>query len=191
MRRADKQDKKRVIDILAASFTGNKSVDYIVKQDAEKDKRIRALMDYSFERCRLFGEIWIAEDEKSCALVLYPHIKRRSLRAAWLDLRLVFQVVGWSRIKKILDREQKIKQKQPAVKMTYLWFIGVDPAAQGKGAGSALLHNIITASAKAGLPVHLQTSAEKNISWYVRRGFDVYDQLEIGYTIWFLKYVPA
>jgi len=191
MRKADKKDKKRVIDILAASFAGNKSVDYIVKQDAKKDKRIRALMEYSFDWCRLFGEIWMSDDERSCALVLYPHTKRLSLRAAWLDLRLVFQVVGWGRVKKILDREQKIKKKQPAVKMTYLWFIGVDPATQGKGAGSAMLHDIVTASAKAGLPVHLQTSTEKNIPWYVRRGFEVYDQLEIGYTIWFLKYVPA
>ncbi len=99
-------------------------------------ERIAALMDYSFEMCSLFGNVWLSNDRTACALVLYPHEKRTSLKAVWLDLKLIFRAIGLDGIKKALDRESKIKTKQPKQAMAYLWFIGVDPAEQHKGTGS-------------------------------------------------------
>jgi hypothetical protein len=60
MRKATEEDKERIIDLLAKSFDANQSVNYLVPQDEKRLKRIRALMDYSFEICREFGEIFIS-----------------------------------------------------------------------------------------------------------------------------------
>jgi hypothetical protein len=48
MKRAIKQDKDCIIDILVKSFKGNKSVDFVV---GKSEKRRRVLMEYSYENC--------------------------------------------------------------------------------------------------------------------------------------------
>jgi hypothetical protein len=69
-------DKIRVVDILTRSFIDNLSVNYIISQDRSRIKRIRALMDYSYEICSSFGKVLLSDDKRACALILYPHQKK-------------------------------------------------------------------------------------------------------------------
>ncbi|MGY4539457.1 hypothetical protein ACVW0P_003891 [Mucilaginibacter sp. UYNi724] len=187
MKRATKEDKNLVIDILTKSFIDNQSVNYIVLQDDKREQRIQALMDYSFEVCYRFGEVWLCENRKACALTLYPHLKQTSLASVGLDIRLIFQAVGLGGIRKTIAREARIKAKQPKENMCYLWFIGVNPLSQHQGAGSLLLHNIILEARSKGLPVYLETSTVSNLPWYAQFGFEEYDTLNLGYNLHFLK----
>jgi len=187
MTKAKTADKDLIIDILSRSFETNQSVNYIVRQGPERAKAIRALMDYSFEVCSLFGDVWLSDDRKACALLLYPQQKRATLKAILLDIKLILNAVGLFGIKKALDRESKIKAKQPKEPMAYLWFIGVKPEDQHKGIGSKLLQEIIEDTTKKNLPVFLETSTTSNLPWYERFGFNTYDQLILTYTLYFLK----
>jgi hypothetical protein len=54
------KDKYLVVDILTKAFDSNKSVNYVVKQDRKREKRIRKLMDYSFELCWESGEVYLS-----------------------------------------------------------------------------------------------------------------------------------
>lgn len=180
-------DKDLVVGILCRSFDANPSVNYIVRQDDKRLKRIAALMDYSFEMCLMFGDIWLTENRKACALTLYPQDKRITLKTIWLDVRLILNAIGIRWIKAALNREAMIKEKQQKQAMTYLWFIGVDPAEQHKGIGSELLREIICFSDEKGLPVYLETPMLQNLPWYKRFNFAIYDRLELTYTLYFLK----
>lgn len=51
--------------------------------------------------------------------------------------------------------------------------VGVDPAAQGHGAGSALLAAGLRAADRRAVPAYLETSAEANVGLYRRHGFEV------------------
>lgn len=188
MRSATRTDKPLVTDLLSAAFDDNLSVNYIVHQNDKRKQRIRALMDYSFEVCYRFGKVWLSEDCKACALVLYPHQKKINLYAVWLDVKLIFTAVGIGGIKKALDREAKIKAKQPKEPMAYLWFIGVSPLYQHQGTGSKLLQQVIADAEQQGLPVYLETSTERNLPWYEQHGFTEYDTLDLSYTLHFLKH---
>jgi ribosomal protein S18 acetylase RimI-like enzyme len=53
----------------------------------------------------------------------------------------------------------------------YLAGIGVDPAAQRRGIGGALLQPGIEAATRAGVPAVLLTNNEQNLSFYERHGF--------------------
>ena len=77
MRRAEKDDKPIVVDILANSFKDNKSVNYIVPHAGSRKKRLLRLMEYSFDYCMLFGEIYLSDDKKACALVVFPDKKNQ------------------------------------------------------------------------------------------------------------------
>ena len=177
-----------VTELLSEAFNDNLSVNYIVRQDEKLRQRIYALMEYSFEVCFLFGKIWLSEDRKACALVLYPHQKKNTLKSIWLDIKLIFTAIGLDGIQKALDREAKIKAKQPKEPMAYLWFICVGSLYQHYGTGSKLLKCVIADAVQQNLPVYLETSTERNLLWYERYGFVEYDKLDLSYTLHFLKH---
>jgi ribosomal protein S18 acetylase RimI-like enzyme len=55
----------------------------------------------------------------------------------------------------------------------YLAGIGVEPARQREGIGSALITPGLEAAAAAGLPAALLTNSDSNLSFYRRHGFEV------------------
>ncbi len=36
-------------------------------------------------------------------------------------------------------------------------------------------------------PIYLATSTMKNLPWYKKSGFEVYNELDLGYNLFFLK----
>ncbi len=54
---------------------------------------------------------------------------------------------------------------------TYLWFVGVDPAAQGRGVGRALMADLHDWSDPSGLPVYLETGTRENAAFYASHGY--------------------
>lgn len=181
-------DGQLIIELLTNSFEDNQSVNYIIRQDDKKRERLRALMEYSLDICSLYGEVWLSDDKKACALVLYPHLKKMSFKSICLDLKLIFRAIGWGGIFRAMKREDLIKGKQQKTESAYLWFIGVDPMDQHSGIGSRLLKEVIADAESKGLPVLLETSTLRNLPWYKRFGFKVYDELTLNYTLYFLKY---
>ena|ERR1035437_9531458 len=83
MIRAEYNDKNRVVDILTTSFDDNKSVNYIIKHDKKRVKRIKKLMEYSFDMCYFFGDVFLTDDKKGCALILLPDKKKTNLKSIY------------------------------------------------------------------------------------------------------------
>nr|WP_294901352.1 GNAT family N-acetyltransferase [uncultured Pedobacter sp.] len=179
--------KQKVVNILTKAFEENSSVNYIVKQDKHRVKRIRALMDYSFEMCSKYGEVYLSEDENACALVLFPELKKDNFWTIGKDLKLIAKSIGFSNILKALKRESLIKQAQLKDNIYYLWFIGVDPGNQNRGLGSELLNGLVNKAKQMGRTVCLETSTERNIPWYQKNGFEIYNKIDLGYELFFLK----
>lgn len=187
MIKADKNHKSHVIEILTNSFEDNQSVNYIVKQDSKRKERIRALMDYSFEICYMFGAVYLSDDKKGCALVLYPDQKKFSIKSTLLDVQLLLNAIGLTRAGKAMSRESAIKSNYPNEPIYYLWFLGVFNADQNNGVGSQLLKEIIQDSQKQQKPIYLETSTIKNIPWYQKFGFSIYQELDFGYKLFMLR----
>jgi len=187
MIRATYRDKNTIVDILAESFNDNQSVNYIVKQDRKRSHRIRNLMAYSFDICYLYGEVFLTENKSGCALILFPDKKRNNLKTILLDIKLIVSCIGISNIKKAMNRESKIKELQPKKLMYYLWFIGVDPDQRNMGIGSTLIKEVIEEAHSKQRPVYLETSTLKNIPWYEKFGFKIYNELDLSYQLFFMK----
>lgn len=187
MRVAVVEDKNVIVEILTAAFINNKSVNYLIPQDGLRFYRIYKLMEYSVEMCMLFGKVYLSDDRKGCALLLYPHLKKFSFRAVLLDVMLIFRSIGLGNVLKAMQREKLIKAKQPSQPMAYLWFIGVEPKYQRFGLGRRLLEEVMASYALEELPIYLETSTMENLPWYKKFGFEVYDKLELSYTLYFLR----
>lgn len=184
---AKRGDKSLVIDILSQAFMENKSVNYVVKQDSKREDRIKDLMAYSFNLCYSFGNVFLSDDKNACALVIFPDQKRTTAKSILWDVTLITGCIGLSGIAKALSREKKIKVLQPKETLYYLWFIGVSPEAQNRGIGSALLKEIVHDADRSDRTLCLETSTKKNIPWYQKFGFTIYNELDLGYKLYFLK----
>lgn len=66
MIKATNLDKGRVAEILTRSFDRNQSVNYVIPHDKKREKRIKALMNYSFDVCHAFGEVYLSDDRRAC-----------------------------------------------------------------------------------------------------------------------------
>ena len=62
----------------------------------------------------------------------------------------------------------------------YLPFIGVDPARQGNGSGSALLRSVIAKCDAACLPAYLESTSPRSQLLYERHGFKVVGEIRAG-----------
>ena len=187
MIRAQHTDKDLIVSILVGSFDDNKSVNYIIRQDSKRIERIKRLMEYSYDICNLFGDIFVTEDKKGCALLILPDKQRTTIKSILLDAKFAFTCLGLSNINKAMKRETKIKQVHPNGLLYYLWFIGVDSSNQNKGIGSQLLQDIISEGQKLNRIICLETSTLKNVPWYEKFGFSIYHEFDFGYKLYCLK----
>lgn len=144
-------------------------------------------MAYSFEVCHAWGNVFLSDDKKGCALLLLPEKKKTTLPSILRDVQLVFNCFGLFHAAKVLHREKAIQKLHPNEPMYYLWFIGVHPGAQHQGTGSQLLRQIIQESERIDRPLYLETSVVQNIAWYKQLGFEVYHELDLGYTLYFMR----
>jgi len=187
MIRAQHSDKGLVVSILISSFDDNKSVNYIISQDSKRVERIKRLMEYSYDVCNLFGDIFLTENKKGCALLILPDKKETTIQSILLDAKFAFFCMGLSNINKAMKREAKINQVHPEGLLYYLWFIGVDSSNQNKGIGSQLMQDIILEGHKLNRTICLETSALKNVPWYKKFGFSIYHEFDFGYKLYCLK----
>ena len=70
-------------------------------------------MEYSFELCFLFGDIFLTEDKNGCALLLRPDKKKITWKSLFEDITLAFAVLGLKNVKKAMAREARIKKGPP------------------------------------------------------------------------------
>ena len=187
MIKAQHTDKALIVRILVSSFDDNKSVNYIIRQDYKRGERIKLLMEYSYDLCKLFGDIFITEDKTGCALIMMPDLKKTTFKSILLDAKFAIKCLGVRNIKKAVSREAKIKLAHPKGPLYYLWFIGIEPDKQNMGVGSKLMSEVIEEAKKQSRILCLETSTVKNIPWYEKFGFVIYNQFDFGFTLYCLK----
>jgi GNAT superfamily N-acetyltransferase len=96
-------------------------------------------------------------------------------------LNRVFQAtVAKERQGVLFAMAEQIRAFHPREAHWYLPLIGVDPAHQGKGIGSALLSQILNDCDAQRLPAYLEATSPRNIRFYERRGFEALGRIQVG-----------
>ena len=75
---------------------------------------------------------------------------------------------------------EQMERYHPAEPHWYLPWIGVDPAMQRRGYGSALLEHGLVACDRDGTPAYLEASSPESIPLYQRHGFEVLGTIQVG-----------
>src|SRR5262245_6654176 len=88
--------------------------------------------------------------------------------------------VAPERLDDLLATFEQMEQSHPAEPHWYLPMIGVDPHAQGKGLGAELMRHAVARCEQEGALAYLESSNPRNISLYLRFGFEVIGEIRIG-----------
>ena len=80
----------------------------------------------------------------------------------------------------ILAAFEQMDRYHPKDPHWYLAMIGVDPARQGQGVGSALLRHSLAQVDGQGFPAYLESSNPANVPLYERHGFEVIGEIRGG-----------
>ena len=122
------------------------------------------------------GSAFVCADFGGAALWLPPGI---SPRAEALE-RLFRETVKPERLDDVRAGFEKMEEWRPNEPHWYLPFIGVDPNAQNKGIGHALMTYAVSRCDREGLLAYLESTNPRNISLYERHGFEVMGEIRVG-----------
>jgi ribosomal protein S18 acetylase RimI-like enzyme len=169
-------------DMLARSFQHDPKMMYFVPDTGERLLLSRHVLEFELNYGILYGEIYATSPDLEGVAVWLPSEKAeismwRAIRAGGFRLQ---KNVGGDAMKKILSFSEYIDalhREHVSGTHTYLFFIGVDPAYQGKGYASRLIRPMLSRLDRAGVSCYLVTQNERNVALYEHYGFAV-----VGHT---------
>jgi GNAT superfamily N-acetyltransferase len=177
---AKSADKALVIELLSQAFAQDPHMRYIVGGHKGFSKRLGTLLNYAFEHSMANGAITLTENKQAVAIWRNFGSNKMSFGLAMASLRFMIDF-GYEGMKRVHLMEKEVQQAYPKQQsFWYLWLLGTHPSAQGQGLASALLQTKIAECAQTQTAVYLETSTESNVTYYSKKGFEVYEKLNFG-----------
>lgn len=192
MRRATREDKELIKDILVSAFasvTKENQINLVVKQDKHRIKRMHILMEYMFEEAISFGEVFVSDNEKACLLIKYPKQERITWNMIRISFKLAFRCIGITRVYKVLKRQSIAKKHYPQEEHIQPLILGAKEEVIGRGVGPRFMIEIKNHFRKNKLPAIIDTVSEENLDMYKRFGFKVINKVDtFSFPIYFLRF---
>jgi ribosomal protein S18 acetylase RimI-like enzyme len=183
VRTAEAEDVPALALALARSFHDDPIAIFSHPRGATRERRL-AFFFTGRLRTLVEDELCFCDDgRRGAALWAAPdrwHVPpREALRTVrLLNRRAPSLVTGFARMEKLHPREPHF----------YLSTLGVEPAAQGSGLGTALMAPMLERCDREGVPAYLESSKESNVAFYGRFGFRVTREMRFrgGPALWLM-----
>ena len=181
------------VQLLSKAFRVDPHVEWFIgrpRRSRVSDKRRLSLMNYLVEASRSIGEAWRSESGLSVALWLRNDAKPHG--AAFLAANLGYLLsCGLGATLRSLRAESKLGKRLGKGPWLFLWTVGVDEAARGKGELRRLLEPKFSAADQSNIPIFLETAVERNVAIYRHYGFEVREEYEVaGLAVAFMARPP-
>jgi ribosomal protein S18 acetylase RimI-like enzyme len=169
-------DLGEVVGTLADAFAVDPHLDWFMRADARRDAARLAFFQM------LIGQEGLPKGRidrpagGGAAAVWMPFewLGPMTIAAELQGLPAMLRATGLARFGRLLAiRADMDKHHSLDRRHAYLWFLGVAPAAQGRGVGSALLRAANARLDAEGLPAYLETGTTRNVALYERHGYKV------------------
>lgn len=187
VRLAEEADLDALAGSLAGAFADDPALGFLLGED-RRDERLNHFFATELRIVAFPHEIvWATDDLTAAAIWARPGAWRvpvgptmRELPAMVSVFRGRLGLAFWTRLR----MEARHPKKPPSY---YLAAIGVDPAAQGKGLGSALMEPMLERIDAEGAGAYLEASTTRSRALYERHGFVQTGEIKLprgGPSIW-------
>lgn len=176
LRPAQRQDVAHLAVSLGEAFYDDPVFGWLLPDEQRRQARLRRFFSVELERLVLVrGRAWTCAQRAGVAMSLPP--------GAWHSPVLVALAQGFAfgiRVPfagGLLGRLELHHLRRPHY---YFPYIGVAPAAQGRGLGSQLMRPTLDRCDAEGLSAYLEASSERNAVLYERLGFRLLRELSFA-----------
>lgn len=192
VRRATPEDIVVVTRSLASAFLDDPVSAFLFPDAARRESILRDFFVVQLSRTYLpRGEVYTTEDRAGAALWLPPNSPMPTLRDQLAYLRIGLAAGHWRIARRLAGALQRLR---PLTEHYYLGTVGVDPARQRRGLGTALLRPALERCDGSRLGAYLECSIEANTEFYGRLGFRVTREMRVphnGPRLWLMWREPA
>jgi ribosomal protein S18 acetylase RimI-like enzyme len=192
VRRATPEDIVVVARLLVSAFVDDPVSAFLFPDAARRESILRDFFVVQLSRTYLpRGEVYTTEDRAGAAMWLPPNSPMPNLRDQLAYLRIGLASGHWGITRRL---SRALVRLRPLTEHYYLGTIGVDPARQRQGLGTALLRPALARCDAARLGAYLECSREANTQFYARLGFQVTREIRAphgGPRLWLMWREPA
>jgi GNAT superfamily N-acetyltransferase len=187
VRPANRSDHGPIAAALAAAFATDAVMCFLLPDEARRPALLHRLFAATIPLYAASGSIWVAEDRTAAALWVAPSAYPFRLREELAVARARLEVFGRAPRRGIAALRALDRHHPHEPPHWYLDYIGVEPAGQGRGLGSALLEPMLARCDTEGRGAYLNASSPGSRELYARHGFVVRSELRLpfgGPAVW-------
>ena len=174
-------DRPRAVRALAQAFYDDPMFGWFLRDDARRLDQLE----------RLFGQwgrrVWFGQELSystgsgaGAALWMAPTTWHLPVREQLPLLPGMLRSAGPGGFGRIMRMLNKMESHHPSQSHYYLPIIGVAPAWQGRGLGTALMGPVLARCDREGTPAYLEASSPRSRACYERSGFEVTGELSVS-----------
>ena len=176
VRTAKAEDKSAVVDIITLAFSTDPMARWAFPSPATYLAAMPAMIEAFGGSGFAHDTVYLADDGAAAAMWLPPGVEADSERLAAISA----QYSPPDRLTQMAEVFEKMSAYHPHEPCWFLPLIGVDPASQGRGYGSALLRHALQRCDRDNAPAYLESSNPRNIPLYERYGFKALGSIQSG-----------
>jgi ribosomal protein S18 acetylase RimI-like enzyme len=181
-------DVPRLAQALASAFQDDPVIAWVFPDEHRRRAVLPAFMEFRLRNLAFpHDEVWMTDGGDAAAVWLPPPGRWQLSRPQRLLLLPALVRFFGLRTASVLGGLERMEKRHPDdPPHWYLFILGTEQAAQGRGLGSALLAQMLARVDADRMPAYLESSNERNLAWYGRHGFEVTSELAIpgGPRIW-------
>ena len=176
IRTATADDMPYVIAAIVAAFIADPPARFAWPSPHDYLQHMPLAMREFAGSCFEHGTAYLSSDHSGAALWLPPGVEPNGEA-----LEKVFRKTAKSEhLDDLLATFERMGRSHPRETHWYLPQIGVDPHAQGKGIGAALMRHALARCDQDQSLAYLEASKPQNVPFYQRHGFEVTGEIQIG-----------
>ena len=166
------------VELLARAFHDQPNNTYTEPDPIRRMYILRESFRCTVRECLAVGEPY-GTGETLSGVALWmppgaPHLTKEQEQEFGFDrLPEIFGERAFAREAPLRDLLKAEHERHMTGPHWFLHILGVDPARQGEGIGSALMEPVLTAADSDGLPCYLDTLQPRNVPFYQRHGFRI------------------
>lgn len=190
--------KTKIGQAFSHAFLNEPNFIYIIPNDDQRSKALQWFFGSFVVRLgMLYGEVFIPKNNGGGAIWIKPNRRVKfmgALQAGLLKMPFYFGFNGIKRSMKLSNYVEKIREEYAPEQHWYLMALAVAPNLQGKGIGSALIHNILLRTDKENIACYLETFSQSGVNFYNKLGFEVLQKHQVpqeGPSFWSMGRKPA
>ena len=170
------EDEQRALDVLVTAFIADPVIRWMFPDASRYLTRFPAFLRAFGGRAFAADAAFRAGEFEAVALWFPPHVEPDG-EAVLAEIR---QSVPPDRHADLFAVLEQMDEAHPSFPHWYLPWFGVDGGMQGRGIGRELMQSCLELVDDEHLPAYLETPNARNISFYMRHGFEVTGTSQAG-----------